>query len=111
MKSPYKALKAKLKSDDENKKAQGEAENPGLSPAQSEAQYRQIKSYISAGRYNEAQTLLSAVRQRDAEWYFLKGEIELGTGSSARAVQYMDKAVSMEPENEEYRKRKEQIKK
>jgi len=68
--------------------------NPQLSAA---------RNYIQAGHYSEAMHVLENISDRSAEWYYLCGEANLGLGNRVAALNYARQAVSMEPDNFEYR--------
>lgn len=68
--------------------------NPQLSAA---------RNYVQAGHYREAMYVLENISDRSAEWYFLCGEANLGLGNRVAALNYARQAVSMEPDNFEYR--------
>ena len=68
--------------------------NPQLSAA---------RNYVRAGHYQEAMHVLEGIRERDAEWYYLSGEASLGLGNRVAALNYARQAVSMDPNNFEYR--------
>lgn len=61
------------------------------------------RNYIRSGYYQEALHLLEEIRERGAEWYYLSGEANLGVGNRIAALNYARQAVSMRPENFEYR--------
>ena len=61
------------------------------------------RNYVRAGHYQEAMHVLEEIRERSAEWYFLSGEANLGLGNRVAALNYARQAVSMEPDNFEYR--------
>lgn len=66
-------------------------------------QMQAARSYIQAGRYQEALVLLESIVERSAEWYYLCGEANLGLGNRIAALNYARQAVSMNPNNFEYR--------
>lgn len=66
-------------------------------------QMQAARSYIQAGRYQEAFYLLENIAERTAEWYYLCGEAQLGLGNRIAALNYARQAVSMNPNNFEYR--------
>lgn len=72
----------------------GESSSPHLTAA---------RNYIRAGRYQEALRLLEEINERTAEWYYLSGEANLGVGNRIAALNYARQAVSMNPNNMEYR--------
>ena len=68
--------------------------NPQLSAA---------RNYVQAGHYREAMHVLENISDRSAEWYYLCGEANLGLGNRVAALNYARQAVSMDPDNFEYR--------
>ena len=61
------------------------------------------RNYIRAGHFQEAMHLLENIMERNAEWYYLCGEASLGLGNRVAALNYARQAVSMNPNNFEYR--------
>lgn len=61
------------------------------------------RNYVRSGHYSEAMNVLQNIRERSAEWYYLSGEANLGLGNRVAALNYARQAVSMEPDNFEYR--------
>lgn len=66
-------------------------------------QMQAARNYIHAGRYQEAFYVLENISERTAEWYYLCGEASLGMGNRIAALNYARQAVSMNPNNFEYR--------
>lgn len=69
-----------------------------------DSQFLDVRRMIQAGRMNEAEELLEGVpfSSRDAEWFFLKGSIQYNRGWLEDAYENFDRAVKMDPENQEY---------
>lgn len=84
--------------------AGGYASAEGSAYAQGASQFADIRRMINGGRIAEAQELLDgvAVSNRDAEWHFLKGSIYYSRGWLDDALQYFQKAHTMNPQNQEY---------
>ena len=61
------------------------------------------RNYVRSGHYQEAINVLSSIEERTAEWYYLSGEASLGIGNRVAALNYARQAVSMDPNNFEYR--------
>ena len=61
------------------------------------------RNYVRSGHYQEAMRVLEDVRERSAEWYYLCAEANLGIGNRVAALNYARQAVSMDPDNFEYR--------
>ena len=61
------------------------------------------RNYIRTGHFQEAMHILEDIMERNAEWYYLCGEASLGLGNRVAALNYARQAVSMNPNNFEYR--------
>lgn len=72
----------------------GHTANPHLQAA---------RNYVRSGYYREALNVLADIQERSAEWYYLSGEANLGVGNRVAALNYARQAVSMDPNNFEYR--------
>ena len=66
------------------------------------AQYSQIRGYINYNQLDQAEAILDGMPNRDAEWYFLKGQIAYRKGWLDEARQNFQTAASMSPNNVEY---------
>lgn len=73
--------------------------------ATSSSQFADIRRMVQQGRVIEAEELLDGVPQgqRDAEWNFLKGSVLYARGWLDDALQYINAACRMNPNNPEYR--------
>lgn len=71
-----------------------------------------IRSKLNAGRIDDAETLLDGipVYKRNAEWYFLKGTILQRRGWLESAAENFQRASELEPDNREYQRAYENIK-
>ena len=58
--------------------------------------------YIQFRRYREALNALSNSTERNARWYYLSALANDGLGIQVTAMEHIRKAVSMEPDNQEY---------
>ena len=66
-------------------------------------QYQQSAyQYIMFGRYAEAVNVLNRCAERNARWYYLSALANDGLGNQVTALEHIRKAVSMEPDNQEY---------
>ncbi len=66
-------------------------------------QYQQSAyQYIRFGRYAEALNVLQNSSDRNARWYYLSALANDGLGNQVTALEHIRKAVSMEPDNQEY---------
>ncbi len=67
--------------------------------------YTYVINLINSKRYDDAEILLEKIMptSRDAQWYYLKGRINLSRGWLDQAYSYFSTACSMDPTNAEYR--------
>ena len=59
-------------------------------------------NYIRFGRYQEALNALENATDRNARWYYLSALANSGLGNQVTALEHIRRAVSMEPDNQEY---------
>lgn len=73
--------------------------------------YARIRRLINEGYVADAAQLLAGIPadERDAEWFFLQGVIEIRRGRYVDAQQLFDRACSIDPDNMEYRSAREQL--
>lgn len=64
--------------------------------------YMNVRALLTMNRVAEAEAMLGRL-QRTAEWYFLMGVVNLRKGWYDQGVEYIRRAVEMEPNNIEYR--------
>ena len=66
-------------------------------------QYQQAAyQYIRFGRHREALNALHNSPERNARWYYLSALANDGLGNQVTALEHIRKAVSMDPDNQEY---------
>ena len=66
-------------------------------------QYQQAAyNYIRFRRYQEALNALSNSAERNARWYYLSALANDGLGNQVTALEHIRRAVSMDPDNQEY---------
>ena len=66
-------------------------------------QYQQgAYGYVRMGYYQEALNVLNNSANRDARWYYISALANNGLGNQVTALEHIRKAVSMEPDNQEY---------
>ena len=66
-------------------------------------QYQQAAyQYIRFRRYREALNALQNSSERNGRWYYLSALANDGLGNQVTALEHIRKAVSMEPDNQEY---------
>ena len=58
--------------------------------------------YVRMGYYREALNLLANSSNRNARWYYISALANHGLGNQVTALEHIRKAVSMEPDNQEY---------
>ena len=58
--------------------------------------------YIRFRRYREALNALGNSTERNARWYYLSALANDGLGNQVTALEHIRRAVSMEPDNQEY---------
>ena len=78
----------------------------GSSSRQNErSEYTAARSYIRNRMYREALNALSGVplSERDGKWYYLHAGANMYLGNTVTALESAQRAVEMEPDNEEYR--------
>lgn len=66
--------------------------------------YNQVRNAINVGNVGMAEELLSRISQRDAEWHFLRSNVCYRKGWFDEAVQEINQACAMSPNNMEYRR-------
>ncbi|MBQ6496755.1 MAG: DnaJ domain-containing protein [Firmicutes bacterium] len=76
---------------------QSYSNSTGISP-----DYMQARRYIDAQNLTAAEDILNRTRDRSAEWFFLKGVIASRRGWYDEAVNNLQTAVDMNPQNAEY---------
>ena len=80
------------------------------SDAGSDDSYQQAAmNYIRFGRYREALNTLENSTDRNARWYYLSAIANDGLGNQVTALEHIRRAVSMEPDNQEYLRMLDQI--
>lgn len=73
------------------------------SSGQSGDQYQQAANqYIRFGRFREALNALENCTERNARWYYLSALANNGLGNQVTALEHIRRAVSMDPDNQEY---------
>lgn len=67
--------------------------------------YSQVRELMRRGALDSAEQILETMPQnvRDAQWYYLKGQINHQRGWTDQAFTYFATAYNMEPTNPEYR--------
>ncbi len=81
----------------------GANSNAGWSSNQGNGFFNQVRIYINQGNIGLAEEMLDGSDVRNAEWYYLKGQVFLKKGWYDEARSHMQNAVNMDPRNYEYR--------
>ncbi len=63
---------------------------------------RGAEQYIRFNRFQEALNVLRQCQDRNARWYYLSALANNGIGNQVTALEHIRRAVSMEPDNQEY---------
>lgn len=64
--------------------------------------FNSVRIAINSNRLSDAENILNGISPRNAEWYFLCGEIAYRRGRIDEARRYYQLACNMEPANFEY---------
>lgn len=72
------------------------------STSQGDQYQTSAEQYIRFRRWSEALNVLQNSQNRNARWYYLSALANDGLGNQVTALEHMRKAVSMEPDNQEY---------
>ena len=75
----------------------------GESYSSDTAQYAEIRRMIQSGNNIAAETRLNSISNRNAEWHFLYGMVMLNKGWFDAAINNLETACRMDPNNFEYR--------
>ena len=67
--------------------------------------YSAVENYLNRGAFDEAERILETMSEqsRDAQWYYLKGEVNYKRGWTQQAYSYYSMAYNMQPGNPIYR--------
>ncbi len=84
----------------------------GYSAPNQSAEFIRVRSLIKENRLDEAERILESMapNARNAEWYYLKGQINYNRGWVDQAYTYFTTAHNMEPNNAQYRRIYENLK-
>lgn len=85
------------------------ARNAGGGTSQEESRLAAAQNFIMNRMYTEALRTLSDIEERNGRWYYLSAVANLGAGNQATAMEHIDRAIAMEPENMEYKQMKERM--
>lgn len=71
-----------------------------------ESRLAAAQNFIMNGMYAEALRTLSDISDRNGRWYYLSAVANMGAGNQATAIEHIDRAIAIEPDNYEYRQMK-----
>ena len=81
----------------------GYASAAGAGQSQYDTHMSAALNYIRSGHYQEAINVLDGIDDHTARWFYFYAHASYGMGNNIAAQQYAQTAVSMEPNNLEYR--------
>lgn len=86
-------------------RSDGSYSGPGYSGEYSYNTYQQVRAFMQQNKLQEAEQALENMDRsfRDAQWYYLKGQINYKRGWTDQAYSYFSMAYKMDPSNAEYR--------
>ena len=87
----------------------GYSGNTGYSNGSNNAEMSQVYQLLSQRRYNEALRALQGINNRNAAWYYYSAVANYGIGNNMMAVEHVNQAVAMDPNNMEYRNLQNQL--
>ena len=70
---------------------------------------RAAANYIQSRHFKEALNVLNAMQSKNAQWYYYSAIANNGIGNNVMALDHAKKAVSMEPNNMQYRQLLQQL--
>lgn len=87
----------------------GGAGNKGGGTTQSESRLRAAQNFIMNRMYTEALRTLDDIDERTGKWYYLSAAANYGAGNHTTAKDHIDTAISLEPNNVEYKRFKDKM--
>ncbi len=72
--------------------------------------FQAARNYLRSGSYEEARNVLNQIENHNAKWHYYSGVCNAGLGNQIRALEMLQRAMQMEPDNMEYKQAYEQIK-
>ncbi len=80
------------------------ARNQGGGTTQTESRLNAAQNFIMNRMYAEALRTLADIDERTGKWYYLSAAANYGVGNHATAMDHIDTAISLEPNNMEYKR-------
>ena len=85
------------------------ARNEGGGMSQDESHLAAAQNFIMNRMFTEALRTLEDIDDRTGRWYYLSAAANLGAGNQATAMEHIDRAIAMEPNNMEYKQMKQRM--
>lgn len=70
---------------------------------ESDPDFKSAVRYMQNGYYKEARNVLDSMKIRNGRWYFYSAQVHNGLGNKMAAMDHAKMAVSLEPDNQNYR--------
>lgn len=80
------------------------ARNEGSRTSTEDTRLAAAQNFIINGMFKEALRTLGDIDTRSGRWYYLSAVANLGVGNKIIAMEHIEEAVKMEPNNMEYKK-------
>ena len=77
--------------------------------SQDESHLAAAQNFIMNRMFTEALRTLEDIDDRTGRWYYLSAVANLGAGNQATAMEHIDRAIAMEPNNMEYKQMKQRM--
>ena len=71
---------------------------------QADPELQDVERLIQMQRFNDALNALNRIRNRSSQWYYYSAIVNDRLGNNATALEHIQTAVNMEPNNQEYRR-------
>lgn len=85
------------------------ARNEGGGMSQDDSHLAAAQNFIMNRMFKEALRTLEDIDDRTGRWYYLSAVANLGAGNQATAMEHIDRAITMEPDNYEYKQMKQRM--
>jgi len=85
------------------------ARNEGGGTSREESRLAAAQNFIMNGMFAEALRTLNDIDDRNGRWYYLSAVANMGSGNQATAMEHIDRAIAMEPDNYEYKQMKSKL--
>jgi len=86
-----------------NTNSSSNSSNYANTSTNSSYEFQEVRRSIQSGNYAFAENKLNSINNRTAEWHYLYGAVLLNKGWFDSALEHMNTAVNMDPNNFEYR--------